>query len=231
MKDGRFAGVWGGVEAFFKQLRAKGGLVCVAVDPLSSHDCGNQRYLAMPWLDVCLLARLPDINGEPLKPMPNNDAWVVPMQIGDANVADVVKLAPVPIFKYEGRMIESGWLPSEAIAKAWTQYVKDAAVTDVTPPPAPTSIRIVGNELTWEAEADIESGLASFIIERDGQFLANVPELGKNPYGRPIFQNLQYSDTPSQPLIQMRFIDTQAESGKTHLYRVISVNTVGLYSR
>ena len=34
-------------------------LVGVAIDPLSSHDCGNQRYLAIPWLDACLSARLP----------------------------------------------------------------------------------------------------------------------------------------------------------------------------
>ena len=147
------------------------------------------------------------------------------------DVAGENTLPPVPIFKYEGRMQESGWLPSEAVAKAWMQYVKDTAVTDITPPPAPTSIRILDNELTWEAEADLESGLASFLIERDGQFLANVPDLGKNPYGRPVFQNLQYSDTPSQPLFQMRFIDTKPESGKTHRYRVISVNTVGLKSR
>ena len=89
-------------------------------------------------------------------------------------------------------------------------------------------MRLKGNELTWEAEADLESGLASFIIERDGKFLAKVPEQGKNPFGRPVFQNLQYSDTPPQPLVPMRFTDTKAEPGKKHTYRVIAVNTVGL---
>ena len=59
VKDGRFAGVWPGVEVFFQEMRAKGGLVGISVDPLSAHECGNQRYLAMPWLDVCLTARLP----------------------------------------------------------------------------------------------------------------------------------------------------------------------------
>ena len=88
-----------------------------------------------------------------------------------------------------------------------------------------------GNVLSWEAEADIESGLASFIIERDGQFLANLPEQGKNPFGRPIFQNLQYSDTPTQPLVPLQFTDTKAESGKQHTYRVMAVNTVGLKSQ
>src|SRR5262249_5780633 len=98
------------------------------------------------------------------------------------------------------------------------------------PPPAPVDLRVQGNKLTWEAEADLESGLASFIIERDGQFLANLPEQGKNPFGRPIFQDLQYSDTPPQPLAAMQFNDTTAQTGKKHAYRVIAVNTVGLIS-
>ena len=130
--------------------------------------------------------------------------------------------------QFAGDPLKAAWLPNEAIAQAWMQYVKDTAVTDTTPPPAPTNVRVSGNELTWEAEADLESGLASFIIERDGQFLANCPEQGKNPFGRPIFQNLQYSDTPTQPLVPMRFTDTKAEPGKKHTYRVIAVNTVGI---
>jgi acetyl esterase/lipase len=91
-------------------------------------------------------------------------------------------------------------------------------------------VRVQGNKLTWEAEADLESGLAYFIIERDGQFLAKVPEQSKNPFGRPIFQNLQYSDTPTQPLVPMQYTDTKAAVGKTHSYRVIAVNTVGAKS-
>src|SRR5438270_11788773 len=108
------------------------------------------------------------------------------------------------------------------------QYVKDTAVTDDTPPPVPFNLRLTGNELTWEAEADLESGLASFIIERDGQFLAKVPEQGKNPFGRPLFQKLQYSDTPTQPLVPMRYTDTKTEPDRKHTYRVIAVNTAGL---
>ena len=111
------------------------------------------------------------------------------------------------------------------------QYVKDTAVDDKTPPPAPTNVRVSGNELSWEAEADLESGLASFVIERDGKFLANVPEKGNNPFGRPIFQNLQYSDTPTQPLVPLRFTDSTAKPGDKHTYRVIAVNTVGLKSK
>lgn len=220
-KGKNFAGVWPANETFFNEVRGKGGLVGVAVDPLSSHDCGNQRYLAIPWLDACLSARLPEIAGVPLAAMPTDKAWLAPPLGPEATVAD----------KFKGEALKAAWLPNEAIAKSWMEYVKDTKVTDTTPPPAPTNVKLNGNKLTWEAEADLESGLASFVIERDGQFLANVPEQGKNSFGRPIFQNLQYSDTPTQPLVPMQFTDSKAEAGKKHSYRVVAVNTVGLKSK
>lgn len=221
VKEDRFAGVWPANEAFFSEVRGKGGLVGVAVDPLTSHECGNQRYLAIPWLDACLSARLPRSAGASLKPMDTEKAWLGPMLGGDAHAAA----------KFSGEPLKAAWLPNEAIAKAWMQYVKDTQVPDLTPPPAPTNVRLQGNKLTWEAEADLDSGIASFVIERDGKFLANVPESTKNPYGRPIFQGLQYSDTPPQPLAAMQFIDVNAQARKPHAYRVISVNTVGLKSQ
>jgi hypothetical protein len=225
-REGPFAKVWDNVEPFFSALRSKGGLAAVAVDPLSSHECGNQRYLAIPWLDACLSARLPKRSGQPLRSMPEEAAWLVPLNVKEQNA-----IAPLPAARFSGEPETSVWLPNATVAKAWAQYVKDTAVVDTTPPPAPFNVRIKGNELTWEAEADLGSGLARFIIERDGQLLATVPEQAKNPFGRAIFQNLQYSDTPTQPLIQMRFEDTTAQPGRKHRYGVIAVNTAGLKSK
>ena len=221
VKDSRFGGVWAANETFFNEIRSKGGLISVAVDPLSSHECGNQRYLAIIWLDACLSARLPKIATAPLNAMPTDQVWLAPITGSEAQ----------PMAKFSGEPLKAAWLPNEAIAKSWMQYVKDTLVSDSTLPSAPTNLQVKGNELNWEAEADLESGLASFIIERDGKFLANLPETGKNPFGRPIFQNLQYSDTPSQPLVPMKYTDTKAEAGKKHIYRVITVNTAGLKSK
>ena len=221
VKEGRFAGVWPGNEAFFTALRKNGGLIGVAVDPLTAHECGNQRYLAIPWLDACLTARLPEKIGAPLKPMPADGSWLAPLLGSEA----------VPAAKFSGEKEKSVWLPNELIAKAWLHYVTDTAVPDTTPPPAPTNVQVRGNDITWSAEADLESGLAHFIVERDGTPIATVPEQGKNPFGRPIFQNLQYSDTPTQPLAEMHFTDSKAAPGETHKYRVISVNTAGLKSK
>lgn len=221
VKDDRFAGVWPANEVFFREVRSQGGLIGVAVDPLSSHDCGNQRYLAIPWLDVCLSMRLPSDSGEPLREMPREGIFLTEPTGSEA----------VPAAQFSGDALKAGWLPNESIAQAWMQYVKDTAVGDQTPPPTPTDVRVRGNELSWESEADLESGLAGFVIERDGKALASVPEEGKNSFGRPVFQNLQYSDTPTQPLVPMRFTDLTAKPGAKYSYRIVAVNTVGLKSK
>ncbi len=220
VKEGRFAGAWASNETFFTAVRAKGGLIGVSVDPLTTHECGNQRYFTLRWLDACLTARLPEKSGGALKPMPTKYAWL----------AALLGTEAVPASKFTGEKDKSVWLPNETVAKAWVTYVKDTAVPDTTPPPAPANLQVKEGELTWKAEADLESGLAHFIIERDGKEIGTVPEQPKNPFGRPIFQGLQYSDTPSNPLVEMRFTDKQPEAGKKHQYRVISVNTVGLKS-
>lgn len=220
VKEGPFAGVWPANEAFFSAVRGQGGLIGIAIDPLTAHECGNQRYLAIPWLDACLSARLPGTYSDRLQSLPADGVWLAPVKGVEA----------LPDTTFAGDPLKAVWLPNETIARSWMQYVRDTAVPDTTPPPAPTNVRVDGNTLSWMVEADLESGLASFLIERDGQVLASVPERGSNPYGRPIFQNLQYSDTPTQPLAPMAFIDATAEPGKQHTYRVIVVNTVGLKS-
>ncbi len=184
---------WPGNETFFKAMRAKGALIGVSIDPLSSHDCGNQRYLAMPWFDACLTARLPDQPDEPLKPLSEGDGWLAPLNVG---VSEIVSPAGGKVCRRRG---DVGVAPQCAVAAAWTEYSRDTKVSDTTPPPAPTNVRVDGKIVTWTAEADLESGLAGFLIERDGQPLTPFPKEPKNPFGRPIFQNLSYSDTPTQP--------------------------------
>jgi len=222
VKEGRFTGGWTNVEEFFTGFRAKGGLIGVSVDPLTSHECGNQRYLAIPWFDACLTARLPAKSSDPLKPMPTGDAWLARL-LGDT---------AQPATQFTGDAKTAVWLPNESIAKDWVAYVKDTAIPDTTPPPAPTDVRITANgELTWNAAADLKGGLAGFIVERDGQELARLPEKPATPFGRQNFQKNNYSDTPTQPMAVMQYTDTAAKPGEKHTYRIISLNTVGLRSQ
>jgi pimeloyl-ACP methyl ester carboxylesterase len=220
VKDGRFAGVWPANQAFFTQVRGRGGLLGVAVDPLTSHECGNQRYLAIPWLDACLTARLPDRPDESLRPMPAAEAWLAELAGFETWPAAAVTANPRSL----------AWLPNATVARAWRHYVKDTAVPDDTPPPTPQGLALSGNRLTWSVEADLESGLAGFVIERDGRELARIPEKSNNPFGRPLFQNLLFSDTPTQPIMPLEYTDASAPQGGAHTYRVRAINTVGLES-
>ena len=88
-----------------------------------------------------------------------------------------------------------------------------------------------GTEITWSAEADFESGIRNFVVLRDGQELAQVPEKPVGKFGRPLFQSMTYHDTPSQPLPEMRYLDASASSVEKHTYSIITVNSVGLKSK
>lgn len=215
--------MWPKIREFFQEFRLQGGLIGVAVDPNSGHDCGNSRYLAIPWFDACLTARLPnEADGAQLKPMPTEGAWLAPL-LGQK---------PQPASEFTGAARTAVWLPNERIAKAWSEFVKDGNVSDPTPPPPPQSVRVSSaGELTWEAEADLESGIAAFVIERDGKKLARVPEQPLGYFvGRPTFQQIVYGDEPTAPLPPMRYTDSTAKRGKQHTYAVRTVNTVGLES-
>ncbi len=220
-KKGRFARVWPSNETFFKKVRGAGGLVGVSIDPLSSHECGNSRYMAIPWLDACLSARLPKTFGKKLRPMPTKNAWLAPLLGKKAQ----------PKLKFQGNPLEAVWLPNAKIAQTWMQFVEDTKISDPTPPPSPTQLKRKGNQLSWKAEADLESGISHFLIKRNGKVIGQVPEDPTNKFGRPLFQGLLYSDTPIMPLTEMLFIDKSADTGKKYNYQIISVNTVGLKSK
>jgi len=223
----RMKGPWLGNIAMFKEYRAHGGLIGFAPDPRTGHECGDSRYLAIPFLDACLAMRLPD-NGsknQTLKPMDPRQAWLAPLFGDEAK----------PAAEFRGNPQEAVWLPNEAVAKAWMEYVKTGSTSDNTPPPAPHEVRSSSNggqgtEIQWDAAADFESGIRNFVVLRDGHELAQVPENPVGKFGHPLFQSMTYHDTPSQPMPQMRYADATAKPGDNHNYAVITVNGVGLRS-
>ncbi len=223
----RFSRAWTGLFSMFSQYRAEGAPIGFAPDPRTAHECGDSRYLAIPFFDACLAMRLPDLGAadQKLKPVEMESAWLAPALTDQ----------PHPAASYSGSPNEAVWLPNRQVAKAWAEYVKTGAVGDSTPPPSPFNVKTKPGpkqavEITWNAEADFQSGIQAFIIQRDGSHLAQVPEEPIGRFGRSLFQKMSYHDTPEEPLPEMRFIDTAATSGTRHQYRVIAVNSVGLKS-
>ena len=217
---GRFSGVWPKNKDFFENVRGAGGLIGVAVEPNCSHQCGNSRYLAIPWFDACLSARLPINSGDPLKQIDPLTGWMADLLSSDVFAAK----------DFSGDKKSAVWLPNETVAVAYRQYVTDANVSDETPPPAPTVVKLSGNELTWTATADFESGIGGFNVLRDTVVIAKIPTDAKRGIGRAIFQVNSYHDTPSQPLSQMRYEIPSSELKADAVYSVQTINSVGLTS-
>jgi hypothetical protein len=142
----------------------------------------------------------------------------------------------MPAAEFKGDPSKAAWLPNEVIAKIWMEYVRNGTVTDARAANAPVNVRVNadanhGNEITWEAEADIVSGLGGFIVLRDGSGIARLPTQPPDAvYGRPLFQGLSYHDTPFAPLPQMRHVDTSAKPGAKHVYTVIALSSAGVPS-
>jgi alpha-L-fucosidase 2 len=216
-----------GTLATFQEFRSHGAPIGFASDPRTGHECGDSRYLAIPFFDACLAMRLPDLDStnQALKPVDLSRAWLAPLMSNE----------PKPAGEFKGDPNCAVWLPNEAVAKAWKEYVKTGAVSDTTPPPPPYQVKAApageaAMEITWKADADFESGIRNFTVLRDGRELARVPESPVGKFGRPLFQSMTYHDTPSQPMPEMRYVDATAKAGEKHLYAVITVNSVELKS-
>jgi hypothetical protein len=216
---------WDGSIATFQEYRAQGAPIGFAPDPRTAHFCGDSRYLAIPFFEACLQMRLSDWPTI-LKPVDMSSAWLA-TPFGDT-------AAPAAEFKGDPR--KAAWLPNAAIAKIWMEYVRTGTVSDAGTPPAPVSVRVKanaahGNEITWEAEVDMVSGLGGFIVLRDGHGIAKLPTRPpEDVFGRPLFQGLSFHDTPFAPLPQMMHVDTSAQAGVKHVYTVIALNSAGVPS-
>lgn len=225
--DQRFGRLWDSSVAMFRAYRTKGAPAGFAPDPRTSHECGDSRYLAIPFFDACLAERLParDAKDQTLRPVDQTKVWL----------ADLFSEKAESKKTYRGKPNEAVWLPNEQVAQAWMEYVKTGRVSDKTPPPAPTGVTVRAAadgsvEIVWKAEADFESGLRGFLIQRDAKDLIQLPEKPVGRFGRPLFQSMSYHDTPERPLPEMRYRDQTATRGVHHEYQVIAINGVGLRS-
>jgi hypothetical protein len=164
-----------------------------------------------------------------LRPVDSSQVWLASL-LGDT---------AVPTADFKGNPGEAVWLPNAAVAHAWMEYVKNGTVGDSSPPSAPFDLKVVakpdrGNEITWDAEADFESGIGGFITPRDGRGLARLPTAPQDQvYGgpRPLFQGISFHDTPKTPIPEMRYLDTSSHVGEKHTYTVITLNSAGVPSK
>lgn len=198
----RFRVAYDGTKAMREEYLAKGAAFFeFAPDPRTSHECGDSRYLSIPFFDFWLNQRPGEKESQKLTPV------------------DDTMLA--------------AW--KTELAPKLDQFIRTGAVADTTAPDAPvgvTAVRLDNGsvKITWTASADFESGIRGFLIEREKQTIAHVPENPVGRFGRPLFQSMSYHDTPEQPLLKMEYVDSDAPADRVPIYAVRTINSVELIS-
>lgn len=210
----------------FSNGRRRGALWAHAVNPvvkspMDGHQVHDLRFLAIPWIDACFSMRLPDKPGESaLKQMDTSAAWL----------GDTATRAIASAVEYRGDKGSACWFPNQTLAVKWKEYMEKGTITDNTAPPAPRNVKASFNAgsimLTWNADADLESGLKTFIVYRNGKKLQQIEYKTKTIFSDQTgYQRWNDGDQPAPvPAPEMSFTDQTAGTGKKYSYQVCSVN-------
>ena len=233
--DGKKDMVYNGAQ--FAAGRKKGALWAFAVNPFPlwantpanpgwsdevfGHAPHDMRMIAIPWIEAGLQARLPDQAGSAqLKDMDTTKFWL----------GDTVTYAIGSAADFAGNRSIASWFPDESFAKRWKEYMVTGTQKDSTPPPAP--FNLAGSyankqlKLTWDADADLETGVKTFILYRNGAVLTTLQYSTTTLFTKATgFQRWNDGDNPApSPAPAMTYTDNNLSDAATYTYQVSTVN-------
>lgn len=213
--------------------RKKGALWAHAINPhvesaMDGHQVHDLRFLAIPWIDACLGMRLPQKAGDAnLREINTSQSWL----------ADTATKAIAPEKSFTGNKAAAYWFPNHIVAEKWVEYMATGTVTDHTPPPAPFNLTASHGDnkvtLKWDANPDLESGIKTFIIYRNGKQLLTMAYQTKTKFTNQTgYQRWNDGDQPAPiPAPEMTFTDSTANDKVTFTYQVSTVNWSGVASK
>ncbi len=164
---------WESALNTYNKLRKNGGYVSIAYTPYQNHNFSYVRYMAIPFFESVLTQRLSETNPDILHEMDPSKVWL----------GDTLRLNTYKASGYKGDKNSMSWLPDSTVAAKWKEYIITGTVIDRTPPPAPYDLNLSVKhnravELTWKADADIESGIKFFNIYKDSHLITRYPSSG-----------------------------------------------------
>ncbi len=167
---------WGTALHTFSILRNMGGLASIAYTSGQGHNLSYIRYMAIPFFESVLARRLPLNGSMELKKMDQSKAWLC-----DTTTTGTVQIYKASTFTGDKRAMS--WLPDSTCAVKFMEYITTNTVKDITPPFSPENLKLVESgdtvmELSWQAGADIESGIRCFNIYRNDKHFARYPSTG-----------------------------------------------------
>ena len=233
VEGNRFRKLIEGVYQVFEHGRSKSAPWTLAIHPDSEHENSQSRQLAVRFFDQMIEARLPDpllsTTDQPeLQRLPRHRHW-----IGNHKSLEI----------YDERNEKDGspqnsYLLNQSFAKDWQAFSQTGSIQDKTPPTTPHHLRVdLRNDtavLQWEAFADIESGIHSFNVYRQGELIGTLAgEIDQrwNPNGA--YHAWNYSDQPlnGETLPPKTFKVPQTAGVSAEDYQVSTINKAGLESK
>ena len=199
----------------FSKLRDQDAPASIALNESQNHNLSFIRYMAIPFYESVMKQRMPQTAGGAMNELDRSQAW-----LGDTLTLQLTKESV-----YTGDKKALCLFPDETTAKNWKEYYTTGTVTDKTAPPPPFSlaVRKAGDavELSWAADADIESGILKFEIFRDGVLAGTVPESGA-------YQSFDTNGDNTYPVVvpPMKFV----LAGAANANATISVRTVNHFN-
>ncbi len=201
---------WEPMQAMYRELRAAGGRVALALDPRTEHDCGDARLLVIPYFDAVLAA-----HREQAAP---RGVWV------DATTRE---LAPAEAGR--SRDPAQAWLPSQAVAAQWKMFSETGTVVPARAPSRKPVLEAAwdeaarGVELHWRVEPELDGGLRLIRIFRDGVLWREI--------GRREAKFLTTSrDSPPHGLHAASARDETLRAGAKPVYTLAFVDAAGAES-
>jgi pimeloyl-ACP methyl ester carboxylesterase len=156
----------------FGKLRAMDAPISIALNESQNHNLSYIRYISIPFYEAVMKQRMPPTGAAEMLGLDRNQTW-----LGDTTSQQLFKESG-----YTGNKNGMCVFPDEATAKNWQEYVSTGTLKDKTAPAAPFNLTVgkAGNdiEISWAADADIESGILRFDIYKDGVLVGKLPETG-----------------------------------------------------
>jgi len=207
--------VWcSSLEAMKYRIR-ENAPVCIAFDPTSGHETANSRVLAISFIDEILKLRSDDRESIINR---SNQCYV--------DLDNLMLTDKITDIEY---IDNANWFPNKLFAEKWLEFIKTGNVTDSTPPtesPYGVEARKQGKGvvISWQATADIESGIKGFRIYRNNKII-NMDSSQSN-------WNFQfdYHDNPLEIYDRFEYVDRNINKEGEYKYQVSLINKAGLES-
>ena len=161
----------------FSTLRKMKGLASIVHNKNQTHNFSYIRRLTIPFFESVLQQRLPADESNLLRDMDYSKSWL----------ADTTGIKIYKASTFMGNHDSMSWLPDSITARKYQEFIQSGTILDHTLPPTPYHVIIKkqnrqGIKITWEADADIESGIKYFNIYKNGKFIQRFPAEGDYQY-------------------------------------------------